>query len=342
MTCSPDTCGSIGSLLKIAVKDSDLVDPCLPATFDAGSERYEILREDVKYTDSTLGGRGLTGRIDPIFAHLRSGTRIVHGSILMEVGPDALDAWIPRILGKSGSSPYTTDETFDLLPFDILMARDKGTVIYRHCAVNSALLRARASIDGEEQVMQLMLNIFGYEEHGYTDPPTNSVLAAWPGTPPPLPVDEQTYWVLGDGTLKLDIDGDDILQDDEEYYFDAFNLFLNNNLFPQTRNFTRITCLQSRGREYRLRMPSPYTADSHLNMYLNRFEGKGQLSFLGTKNFVAGDTEYAYETTFDFPKLWQTRKTPATSGPGEIPLPLDFRAFATGSTEPIVITNTAM
>ena len=326
----PQTCGSVGSYAKLLVEDSDIVGDYDPATFDSNSERYEFLRETITYSDVLLGGNGITGGIDPIAAHLRSGTRIVHGQIFMEVGPVELSAWLPRIFGNTDTPPtFTTAETFDLTPFDLFIRRDQGDSLYRHCAVNSAAFRCRASIEGEEQVMQMMLDIIGYQEHG---------AETWPVTEPALPSSNELYWLLGDGKLSLDVDGDATLQADEEYYFDAFNLLIDNNLVPQTRNFLRVTCLQSRGRKIRLQVSTPYMSSTHTDLYISRFDGKGQLNFLGTKN-LSGTSESTYTTTIDFPRLVQTRRTPNVSGPGEIPLSLDLEAFRTSSAEPITVTN---
>ena len=248
---------------------------------------------------------------------------MVHGRLLMEVGPHDIEFWMPRILGKSGTSPFTTQETFDLQPFDIMINRDLGTKIYRHCAVNLAMFSARASISGQEQVMQMSLDVIGYEEHDST----------WPGTAPSLPTSDRLYWLLGDGKLTLDTDNPN---PQEEYYFDAFNLMFDNNLLPQTRNFLRITCLQSRGRTIRLQVPTPYTAAADANLYVTKFNGAGVLNFLGTKN-LTGETGAAYVTTFTFPQLYQTRRTPHVTGPGDIPLALNLEAYRTAS-EPITVT----
>ena len=316
-----DTCGSIGSYMKMLVEDSITTDPCPPATFSVSSERYEILREDVQYTDVVLGGNGLTGGVDPIAAHLRSGARMVFGSITMEVGPTELNAWLPRILGNAGSAPtFATAETFDLQPFDLMMKRDQATLVYRHCAVNRALFRSRASVDGAEQVMQLTMDIIGYEEHGDQ---------SYPDPEPALPSSDQLYWILGDGALEFA---------GTEYYFDAFNLMINNNLVPQIRNFLTITCLQSRGRQIRLQVSTPYTSSSNSALYLNRFDGIGELNFLGTKNLSA-TAQSTYTTNFYFPRLYSTRRTPATRGPGEIPLSVDLQAYRTSSAEPLTVTN---
>ena len=321
-----NTCGSIGSYFKIAVEDSDTV-TCEPAVFSATSERYEILNEDVQFTDLMLGGNGLTGGIDPIATHLRSGTRIVYGDILLEVGPYELANWLPRILGRAGTPPtYTTAETFSQRPFDIMMKRDQGTVIYRNCVVNRAIIRGRASIDGDEQIMQLQLSIIGYEEHD----------ATWPDPEPPLPSNNRLYWLVGDGKLTLPTGA---ASAQEEYYFDAFNLMFNNNLLPQSRNFLEITCLRSMGRTIRLQVSTPYTASAHTKLYISKVDrAQGVLSFLGTKNLTS-TVEEPYTTIFTMPLLFQTRRTPSTRGHGEIPLSLDFQAFRGAATEPISIEN---
>jgi hypothetical protein len=85
----------------------------------------------------------------------------------------------------------------------------------------------------------------------------------------------------------------------------------------------------------------PYTSASHTALYIGKLSGTAVLNFLGTKNFVIGDGDpFNYVTTFNIPNVYQTRRTPATRGPGEIPLSIDLQAYATGAAEPITITNT--
>ena len=323
-----DTCGSLGTYTKFLVENSITTDPCPPATFDGDSERYEILSENIQYSDITVGGRGMTGTLDPIATHLRNGARLVFGRVAMEVGPIQLTNWLPRILGNDAAgTTFATDVTFDMNPFDIMLKRDAGTVIYRHCGVNRCLLRGRnggGSGDDPEQTMQMILDIVGFEEHD----------ATYPATEPALPASDELYWIIADGALTLDTPADDT-----EYYFDAFNLLINNNLTPKNWNFLSTTCIQSRGRDIRLQVSTPYTSDSHTNLYINRFQGEGVLNFLGTKN-LGGTAQSPYQTTMTFPNLRQTRRTPATRGPGDIPLSLDLKAYRTSSEEPLTIVNT--
>ena len=321
MPCEPNTCGSVGVFTSMLVEDSDVVDPCVVATFDDQSERYEILSENIRYTDTLLGGSGLTGTIDKVGVHTRHGARIVTGQVTMEVGPYELEKWLPRIMLKDGPSPFTMDETADLNPFDIMLKRDQGTVIYRHCAVRGAVFNAVASIGGNEQVMRMTLDILGYEEHD----------ATYPATPPDLPSSPRLYWLLGDGKLTLDTP-----TVNTEYYFDSFSLRIDNGLTPLLRNFLRTTCIQSRGRDVTLRLRSPYTSGSHSNLYISDYSGECVLNFLGTKN---DEVDNLYVTTFTFPEVHQIRRTPSTRGPGEIPLAVDFTAYRTSSAGPLTVTN---
>ena len=320
-----NTCGSYGSYAILLVDEAD-TSTYVPVTFDSNSERYQILSESIRYVDNTLGGAGMTGTIDKIFNHLRPGARLVTGRIVMEVGPVQLTAWLPRILGNAASvNTFATDTTFDNPPFDIFIRRDKADHYYRHCAVNRCLLQTRAGIGSQEQTMRMTLDILGYEEH--TD-------QSWPGTPPPLTTSQELYWVHGDGKFTADTNNPSAF---EEYYFDAFNLLIDNNLVPQTRNFLNVTCLQSRGRSIRLQMPIPLTATNNTNFYANRYEGAILIEFLGTKNMAAAYS--AYDTTFSMPNVRQVLRTPTTAGRGEIPLSLDFEAYRESTDEPLTITN---
>ena len=327
MVCTPDTKGSSGVFTACLVANSDTLDPCDPAVFDASSERYEILSENITYTDVLLGGNGLTGTIDKIGIHTRHGARVVTGQMTMEVGPYELENWLPRIMLKDvtpATSPpeYLQDETgADTNPFDIMLKRDQGTVTYRHCIVRGATFNSVASIGGSQQIMRMTLEILGYEEHDTT----------YPDPDPDLPSENRLYWLLGDAKLTLDTPGDDT-----EYYFDSFSLRIDNGFVPNLRNFLRTTSVQSRGRSVTLRVATPYTASSHTNLYIGYHAGQGILSFLGTKEPEVPDT---YQTVFTFEDLRQTRRTPATRGPGEIPLALDFEAYRTATAGPLKVVN---
>jgi hypothetical protein len=334
MTCDPqavNVCGSMGVYTAMLVADSNT--DCTPVTFSSSAERYEILSENIRYTDTLLGGEGLTGTIDTIGNHLRHGTRIVAGTIVLEVGPYELDHWLPRIFGNPASgTTFATDETFDLQPFDVIIKRDQGVAQYRQCSVSSATFTSTASVSGQGQVMRLTMQIIGHEEHD----------GGWPATPPALPTAERLYWLLGDGKLEMTpAVGEAGAGTAVEYYFDAFSLRVDNNLVPKTRNFLKVVCIQTNGRKIRLRVRTPYTTASHTNLYINDFKGSGVLSFLGGQaNHNNMEVDALYTTVVTLPDLRQTRVTPGTNGRGEIPLSLDLEAYRTATAEPISVVNT--
>jgi hypothetical protein len=322
MPCEPQTLGSVGVFTSMLVENSDTTDPCDVAVFDSSSERYEILSENITYTDVLLGGNGLTGTIDRTGIHTRHGARVVTGQFTLEVGPYELANWLPRIFGNNATSPYETQETFDLLPFDIMLKRDQGTVIYRHCGVRSAVFNAAASVGGSEQVLRLTIEILGFEEHN----------ATYPVAPPDLPSTDRLYWLIGDGQLQLTPSGGS----QTEYYFDSFSLRIDNGLTPILRNFLNVTALQSRGREIMFRASTPYTAGSHTALYIDYFKGTGTLSFLSSKS---SETPASYSTVITLNDLRSTRRTPNAGGPGEIPLFIDMKAHRSGTNEPISVVN---
>lgn len=331
-----NTEGSYGTHVKSLVEPSDTTSPCDPATFSDSSERYELLNENLRYTDDPVTAAGLTGSIDYIANHMRAGARIVVGQIVMNVGPNELANWLPRILFNDGNVDgvtYTTvDNDNDKNPFDILLQRDQGLVQYRHCVVNRALLQGRASSqdDPDRQVLRLTLDVVGAEEH-------SGGSITWPDPEPGLPTGRRLYWLHGDGKLELDDAYSSGVT--EELNFDAFNLIVNNNLDVKTRNHLTVTHMKTMGRQIRLQTPIPYTSDSHTNLYISRFDGTGRIELRGDKNLGGFTPESSWVTKFEFPRLFQRLVTPRTRGRGEIPLSLDLTAYRTASSEPITVTN---
>lgn len=327
-------CGAIGSNFRMAVENSVTTGEFPPATFSATSKRFEILNENMRYTDVVVGSRGLTGSLDPIANHLRSGARLAFGRVVMEVGPNELAYWLPRILGGADASgtSFSTAETFAQRPVDLMFDREAGVVVYRHCLVNRCLFQGRSATqdDPDAQVLRMMLDFVGIEEHTRD---SEGGLIEWPETGPTLPSTQRLYWLFGDSKLELDIDSTAT-----EFTMDAFNLLIDNKMTIKTRNNLTAVCLRSMGRDIRLQMPTPYTATSHLNLYVNRFDGPGRILFRGTKNLTGLDEE-DFQTDFEFARLFQVRETPNVRGMTEIPLSLDMTAYRTSSAEPLEVTN---
>ena len=324
MPCTPDTRGSMGALSALLVEASNTSgDPCVPATFDDNSEIYVILQENLRYTDELIGNKGLTGTIDRTKAYSRHGARVVAGQITLQVGTFDLDGWLPRIMGNPASGDtFAMDDEFNLVPFDIMVKRDLGTAIYRHCGVRAAVFNCQAS-GGEGQILTLTLDIVGFEEHTST----------YPSPAPAVSTNNRAYWLIGDAELSLTPSGGS----SGEYFFDSFSLRIDNGLTPLIRNFLHPTALQSRGREVTLRASTPYTSASHTSLYINEFRGGGSISF--TDKDSTGEPQTASSTTFTLNDLVSIRRTPSITGPGEIPLFIDMVAHRSGSTAPLSVTN---
>ena len=328
MTVCADSCGAIGSNFRMLVEPSIVVPPCIPATFDASSIRFEIIGENISYSDVVVGSRGLTGTMDPIANHLRGGARIVEGNIKMEVGVNELEFWLPKVLGggaKAGNN-WSTAPAFTAVPVDIMMDREAGVVIYRHCVVNSCVFEAEDAQedDPETQVLTMTLNMIGIEEHDST----------WPGTAPSLPTTQRLFWLFGDSDLQLEEP-----TASTSYAMDWFKLQIDNMILPKTRNNLIVTCLQSRGRRIRFAAGTPYTTGTHADYYISRYDDSGVLTFLGTKNMTGLQHEEDNVTTFTFARLFQKRQTPNVGGRAEVPLNLDMTAYRTATEEPLVVTN---
>lgn len=310
------TCGSFGVFTKMAVAPST-GDPST-TTFGASSERYEILAENVQAVRSLVGTQGLTGNLDPIANHLREGVTYVQGSILLEMGPFELSNWLPRILRKDVEvDGITYNMGDDANEFDILIKRDYGTALYKNCQVSRCLLRAASSLRGSEQVLQALITVVGKTEDN---------TASWPGSEPELPTLAEPFWVIGDTTMTLS---------GTSYPIDAFNLEIDNNLQLIPRNSLSIQCIRSAGRNTRLQFPTPLTTAAYSALYQSRFDGGGVLKFDAAKNLSPD----AYYSTFTFPRLVQTRRTPATRGRTEIPLSIDLTAYRTDTDAPLAVTN---
>lgn len=320
MPCSPDTRGSLGSQTVFLVEDSVTAEPCVPATFDSSSERYEILAESIRYTDALVGGNGLTGTIDKTKNHLRHGVRVVTGQFSMEVGPYEVAAWKNRIQG--GASVATN---FEPTPFDIMIKRDKGTVIYRHCVVRAAVFSCVSS-GGQEQVLRMTLDILGFEEHDAD--------SDFPATPPTIPTNDRLYWLIGDSLMTLTPDGGSA----GDLQFDQFSLRIDNGVVPLVRNNLMVTALQSRGREVTLRASTPYSSSSHSSYYIDYFKGGGNITFSHEKS--NGEVPSLYDTVFTLNNLRSVRVSPSVTGPGEIPLFIDMTAHRSGTTAPYSIVST--
>lgn len=309
-------CGSEGAFSALAVD-------AVGATFGASSERYEFLAENVGLRENVAKGLGITGELDNFGSHLRPGSGYVAGQILMNVSAKELDNWLQRILGGPGkdvSNVFTPGSTFT--PFDMLIKRDKATYKYTECVVAAAVFSGETQIsdraEDEPQLIKMLLSIMGKDEDD---------TASWPGTPPPVDVQNKLYWLSADSTLTLM---------STAYPFDDFRLTINNMMRPRLRNSLRPVCIESQGRMITMDTNIPHSATAVTNLYNTRPDGAGSLSFLSSKNLGNSDSE----TTFTLPKLYGEKVTPQTRGRTETHLPIKLQAYIDPAVSEYVMTVT--
>jgi hypothetical protein len=288
-------CGSQGALSHIAV---------VPAggTFNSSSERYDFVSENLQLVEAIVGNQGITGSLDLFADHIRNGPAFVQGSIMMNVSAKELENWLPRILrGTKVSNDHIPGN--DSPAVDIMVKRDKVTFVYTGLQVDKMLLRASATSD-EPSLVEMMLTFVGVEEEEGT----------WPDPEPTRVRDGVLYWLQADSTLDLN---------GAEYPFESFNLQFDNMLQPLIRNSLRPVCIRSEGRRVKFNPTLTLCEDSADNLYWDRLDGDGQLSFLSDKNLEDSDSE----TTFKFGRLYGRKVSPNTRGKTETFLPLDLMSY---------------
>lgn len=313
-----DFCGSFGINTKFgfAPHTGDI-----DAAFTAATRREEILAENLTYSDSVVGGRGITGWIDQSSLKLRNGQRLVSGGFIMEVGPTQIAPWIQAILGNSAGATagvFSTKEKWDQLPFDLSLERDNIDHGYRYCVIQRAVFRGRSDPGNPQgQMVQMALSFLGVEQEEITFP---AALA--------LPSAVEYPWLLGDAVL--DYDGTDLT-------VESFDLTIDNQIKPLFRNRLTPGCFRSLGRRIELDVSVPYGVDAYDALMHNNDEDKAvSLSFV-SDNLPTAFSDYS--TIFNFPQTRRISHRHVTSSKDEIPLQVKLMAYVKGTSPAMKITN---
>jgi hypothetical protein len=304
-----DPCASMGVVAKMLVETGDST-----AVFDASSERYALLAENLKAKRILQGRNRITGDLSTYAANVRQHSYLVQGTVVLQPGPADLVNWLPRIMGLAGSgNTYGLGNTFS--DFAILFHKENAIFRIDNCRVNYAVFQSR-SAEGEEaeELVTLALNIYGTAEEidgeAWPDPEPALVL-----TTPYLPY---THWE-GVFTLGGDATG-----------FRRFALAVNNNLKPIFYSSITPNCFRSRGRRVTLQTENPF-----LTTTIDDAEGMLTAGMAGVLTFTNG----LVSTQFSMPHLRNSYESPSIAGKDEIPLQLDMEAFATAVNNELVVTN---
>lgn len=314
----PIFCGSMGVNTKFGfaphVGDID-------AAFTAPTDREELLVENLTYSDSVVGGRGITGWIDPVSIKLRNGQRLVSGGLVMEIGPHQLAPWLKAIVGNAAApsnNTHTTKDKWEAYPIDIALERDQVAHGYRYCVVQRAVIRGRSDPESEQgQIVQLALSFLGVEESTITFPPllNLSSVAKYP-------------WLLGDTEFSYNSKTCPLI---------SFDITIDNQLQPLFRNRLTPGCFRTTGRRITMDVAVPYDSVSYSDfMYDNTTDREAKLTFKSTNLPAAAS---AYSTVITMPNTRRLAHRHNTSSKSEVPLELKLGAFIRGSTAAMTILN---
>jgi hypothetical protein len=298
-----------------------LVDSALP--FDASSEIYDFLYEDLQKKGRIVGARGITGSRSQVIERTRLGTYLTSGRIASYTSPYDLDNWLPRILGASPSG-----DTFALeeaLPaFHVLIDRVGGAFRYGECYVNRGVFRGKAGPgDAEPELIEQIVEIIAQDETADT------AANIWPGVEPTLDTSAaRVPYIMADGVLTIN---------STDYYFQEFVLVVDNHLQPRWVNSLTPTAICPSNRTVALRVGFPFTAASDA-VFSGLYDlAAAEDGVTATLVFTAGTVS----TTFTFNGLQWADNSPVVQGKQEIPLYIDFISRMKGTDREIVVTNDA-
>lgn len=295
-----------------------------PHTFDANSERYEFLREDLSLHARHVGYNGIRGTRSRASERVSAATEWVAGRITMNVSPGDFKTLLLHIMGNE--SPSGTFNLADGLPyFGVMIDRHYGVFEYKDCKVNRAILSARAprlGQEGEPDLLQLTLEIFGK---------TEDASATFPGSPPSLgTTGEYAPFVLAHADSNASPAGSVSLVAAEREIKD-FDLEINNHLYVRAVNSISPTSICAQDRTIRLVARVPWES-ANSALYNQAVAGSA-----ATLKFAYG----AVSTTFTFGRLQVPRKSPNVLGKREVDLILTGEARSVGSTKELVVVNDA-
>lgn len=307
IACSCSALGSLGIMLTESTGNA-------PRTFNNLSKRHEFVYENVGTNRAIEHTNAINGSLSLLSTGVREKSYLAQGTIAIQPSPKELSVWLPRIFGGplSGTDVALSD---NLPTFDIMIYRENGLFQYTDCIVAQALLRGKSSNGGEStEFMELLINVIGEAEitSGLT----------WPNPEPAL-VTTLDYlpYTFPETTFEIN---------NVAMPYEAFSMSVNNNVDVRFYNSRFAQCVRSTGRSIEMEVVSPFTCTALADaLTLNTSAVAGEFKM------ELGNTS----TTFAFPALRNTFRTPTISGKQMIPLTFGLRAFATSGSKEAVITH---
>lgn len=274
--------------------------------FDTSSIPLEFLSESVIEDEERLESEGIRGTRSRHGERVGPGLRRVGGSIRMNPSPGELDHLLPLILGAAENADVFA--LADTLPdFQLMIDKVASVATYADCKVASAVFSGQSG-----QKLELMLNVVG-----------KSATFGSAGTFPAITIDLQDCYVFHQGVLSLG---------GTPHQFNAFSLTIENGIDPEFNNSQTATDLTPGDRVVTFETSLPYTS-TEASLYTT---GRGAAGIAGVLTFTSGGRS----TAFTMNSLKANSRTPAVAGRNQrIKLERSFRAYMTGTTREISVTN---
>lgn len=309
-------CAAVGSLAVMLVMPRTNTTDSDP-TFNASSEIYPFLYEDVKAVRKRVSSNLITGSGSQYSSRSTKASYVPQGPIGLQLGPAELDKWLPRILGADESSNvFAISESIKL--FDMMIYRDNGVFYYRNCVVAAALFQSKSADGGdEEEILNTQLRIIAREE---------DLTKSWPATIP-THFDGEDYAPYTHGQHRFSING-------TAYNSMETSILIDNGIQARTRNSLTPNCVFKTRRRIRAMITAPFTT--------------GAWSAAQSLYDAADDVRLRWETgtgvsdealQFDFPLMLNTQEPPTAKGHGEMPLQFMLEAQASASGNELSVTN---
>lgn len=280
------------------------LDTALP--FDTSSIPIELVSSTLKQTASLIQSDGIRGTRSRYGDRVAQGQKSVAGDLVMNPTPVELDTLLPYILGAAESTDVFA--VADTLPsFFVMLDRVQKLHTYAGLVVSRAVFDFTAN-----QLVRLTLSLVGTTE-----------TEANAGGFPSLTIDTGEAYVMHQGVLTYD----SVARE-----FNSARLTIDNSPLVLFRNNQEASAITPGDRIVTLDVELPYDS-ANQDIYTEQEAGTWAN---GTLVLTNGNQSLTFT-------LNSLRAEPGTSDiqarGQELVMPLSFRAYMTGSTREISVTN---
>jgi len=321
MSCT--NCPAMGVFVKLLLEPG-----ASPHTFDANSERYEILppdAEDFQRHGRLIGGQGITGKMYRLKSRVRDGGYYVYGKFRLNPSPGYLNTLLPKLVGDEVTDVFSPNTCPNV--FGALLHRDVDVWKYLDGRVARWELTGRAPQFREQATPDLLLlevDVLFEDEAGFYSSPAPT----WPVSEPDLPTGT-SYAPY----IFQDCDGGVTLNGEVREIY-AFKLTYENNLSIRYANSLTASSICPTGRKVALECALPWTV-ANQDLYDQGYAGAAaEMIFTYTNG---GDT---HSTTINVENLKVPDESPHVYDENEVAFSIRGEAYGDESTDAPEITVT--